>query len=131
VSVTFYACGFLSIPSPLKHPYCTSSMTLYFRAYETVCMLFGVIVVGAVLQNGTTNWLVGAGMCPGLESGGFAVLYYFGRLSLTTLYSLGWHLHHNGNWNLVPRARKSFGRRRGLDPECDASELIHATASRI
>jgi Ca2+:H+ antiporter len=37
------------------------SMTLYFRAYETVCMLFGVIVVGAVLQGGTTNWLVGAG----------------------------------------------------------------------
>jgi uncharacterized membrane protein len=26
-------------------------------------MLFGVIVVGAVLQNGTTNWLVGAGTC--------------------------------------------------------------------
>jgi Ca2+/H+ antiporter len=39
------------------------SMTLYFRAYETVCMLFGVIVVGAVLQGGTTNWLVGAGTC--------------------------------------------------------------------
>lgn len=42
------------------------SMTLYFRGYETVCMLFGVVVVGAVLQGGTTNWLVGAGTlrCP-------------------------------------------------------------------
>ena len=36
------------------------SMTLYFHAYETVCLLLSVIVVAAVLQGGTTNWLVGA-----------------------------------------------------------------------
>lgn len=36
------------------------SMTLYFHAYETVCLLLAVLVVAAVLQGGTTNWLVGA-----------------------------------------------------------------------
>lgn len=36
------------------------SMTLYFHAYETVCLLLSVLVVAAVLQGGTTNWLVGA-----------------------------------------------------------------------
>eukprot|EP00532_Pseudo-nitzschia_australis_P001244 CAMPEP_0168195858 /NCGR_PEP_ID=MMETSP0139_2-20121125/20138_1 /TAXON_ID=44445 /ORGANISM="Pseudo-nitzschia australis, Strain 10249 10 AB" /LENGTH=781 /DNA_ID=CAMNT_0008119857 /DNA_START=138 /DNA_END=2483 /DNA_ORIENTATION=+ len=36
------------------------SMTLYFHAYETVCLFLAVIVVAAVLQGGTTNWLVGA-----------------------------------------------------------------------
>ena len=36
------------------------SMTLYFHAYETTCLVFGVICVAAVLQGGTTNWLVGA-----------------------------------------------------------------------
>mmetsp|Transcript_8323 Transcript_8323/g.20565 ORF Transcript_8323/g.20565 Transcript_8323/m.20565 type:complete len:688 (-) Transcript_8323:800-2863(-) len=36
------------------------SMTLYFHAYETVCIFFAVIVIAAVLQGGTTNWLVGA-----------------------------------------------------------------------
>lgn len=36
------------------------SMTLYFHAYETVCLFFAVIVIAAVLQGGTTNWLVGA-----------------------------------------------------------------------
>lgn len=35
------------------------SMTLYFRSYETCCLALGVIVVAAVLQGGTTNWLVG------------------------------------------------------------------------
>lgn len=35
------------------------SMTLYFRAYETICLLLGVICVASVLQGGTTNWLVG------------------------------------------------------------------------
>ncbi len=35
------------------------SMTLYFRAYETICLLLGVLCVAAVLQGGTTNWLVG------------------------------------------------------------------------
>ena len=35
------------------------SMTLYFRAYETICLLLGVISVASVLQGGTTNWLVG------------------------------------------------------------------------
>jgi len=35
------------------------SMTLYFRGYETCCLFLGVIVVAAVLQGGTTNWLVG------------------------------------------------------------------------
>lgn len=34
-------------------------MTLYFRAYETICLLLGVFCVAAVLQGGTTNWLVG------------------------------------------------------------------------
>ena len=36
------------------------SMTLFFHGYETVSLFFGVIVVGAVLQSGSTNWLVGA-----------------------------------------------------------------------
>jgi len=36
------------------------SMTLYFHAYETVCLFLAVIVVAAFLQGGTTNWLVGA-----------------------------------------------------------------------
>ena len=35
------------------------SMTLYFHAYETVCLFLAVVVVAAVLQGGTTNWLVG------------------------------------------------------------------------
>lgn len=35
------------------------SMTLYFHGYETVCLLFAVIVVGAILQGGTTNWMTG------------------------------------------------------------------------
>ena len=35
------------------------SMTLYFRGYETCCLVLGVIIVAAVLQGGTTNWLVG------------------------------------------------------------------------
>lgn len=35
------------------------NMTLYFHAYETVCLFLAVIVVAAVLQGGTTNWLVG------------------------------------------------------------------------
>jgi len=35
-------------------------MTLYFHAYETICLLIAVIVIAAVLQGGTTNWLVGA-----------------------------------------------------------------------
>jgi Ca2+:H+ antiporter len=35
-------------------------MTLYFHAYETVCLLLSAIVVAAVLQGGTTNWMVGA-----------------------------------------------------------------------
>lgn len=34
-------------------------MTLYFRGYETICLLLGVLCVAAVLQGGTTNWLVG------------------------------------------------------------------------
>ena len=36
------------------------SMTLFFHAYETICLFLAVIVVAAVLQGGTTNWLVGA-----------------------------------------------------------------------
>ncbi len=36
------------------------SMTLYFHAYETVCLFLAVIVVAAILQGGTTNWMVGA-----------------------------------------------------------------------
>jgi len=35
------------------------SMTLFFRGFETCCLFLGVIVVAAVLQGGTTNWLVG------------------------------------------------------------------------
>lgn len=34
-------------------------MTLYFRGYETICLLLGVLCIAAVLQGGTTNWLVG------------------------------------------------------------------------
>lgn len=36
------------------------SMTLYFHGYETVCLFLAVVVVAAVLQGGTTNWMVGA-----------------------------------------------------------------------
>ena len=36
------------------------SMTLYFHGYETACLFFGVVTVGAILQGGTTNWLTGA-----------------------------------------------------------------------
>ncbi|GAX11700.1 Ca2+:H+ antiporter [Fistulifera solaris] len=36
------------------------SMTLFFHGYETVSLFFGVMVVGVILQSGTTNWLVGA-----------------------------------------------------------------------
>jgi Ca2+/H+ antiporter len=35
------------------------SMTLYFHSYETVCLLLCTLIVAAVLQGGTTNWLVG------------------------------------------------------------------------
>jgi len=35
------------------------NMTLYFRGYETICLLLGVLCVATVLQGGTTNWLVG------------------------------------------------------------------------
>jgi len=35
------------------------SMTLFFHGYETVSLVFGVMVLSAVLQGGTTNWLVG------------------------------------------------------------------------
>jgi len=35
------------------------SMTLYFRGYETACLFLSVFCVAAVLQGGTTNWLVG------------------------------------------------------------------------
>lgn len=38
------------------------SMTLYFHAYETACLLLAVLVAAAVLQGGTTNWLVGMTM---------------------------------------------------------------------
>lgn len=34
-------------------------MTLYYRSYETICLLLGVLCVAAVLQGGTTNWLAG------------------------------------------------------------------------
>jgi Ca2+:H+ antiporter len=36
------------------------SMTLFFHAYETICLFLSVVVIAAVLQGGTTNWLVGA-----------------------------------------------------------------------
>lgn len=35
------------------------NMTLYFHTFETVCLFFGVIVVAAILQGGSTNWFVG------------------------------------------------------------------------
>lgn len=35
-------------------------MTLYFHSYETVCLLLCTLIVAAILQGGTTNWLVGA-----------------------------------------------------------------------
>ena len=35
------------------------SMSLYFRGFETCCLIFSVVSVAAVLQGGTTNWLVG------------------------------------------------------------------------
>jgi len=38
------------------------SMTLFFHAYETACLFLAVIVVAAVLQGGTTNWLIGLTM---------------------------------------------------------------------
>jgi Ca2+/H+ antiporter len=38
------------------------SMTLYFHGYETACYLVAVLVVAAVIQGGTTNWLVGSTM---------------------------------------------------------------------
>ena len=31
----------------------------YYQGYETACLLLGVLCVAAVLQGGTTNWLVG------------------------------------------------------------------------
>jgi Ca2+:H+ antiporter len=38
------------------------SMTLFMGGYETCCLFFGVVVVAAVLQGGTTNWLVGTAL---------------------------------------------------------------------
>ena len=35
------------------------SMSMYVRGYETCCLIFGVLLVAAVLQGGTTNWLSG------------------------------------------------------------------------
>lgn len=35
-------------------------MTLFFRGYETVSLFFAVVVVGAILQGGTTNWMTGS-----------------------------------------------------------------------
>mmetsp|Transcript_9485 Transcript_9485/g.13444 ORF Transcript_9485/g.13444 Transcript_9485/m.13444 type:complete len:167 (-) Transcript_9485:61-561(-) len=34
-------------------------ISLYFRSYESICFVFGVLCIGAVIQGGTTNWLVG------------------------------------------------------------------------
>ena len=31
----------------------------YYQGYETACLLLGVLCIAAVLQGGTTNWLVG------------------------------------------------------------------------
>ena len=31
----------------------------YYQGYETACLLLGVLCVAAILQGGTTNWLVG------------------------------------------------------------------------
>lgn len=36
------------------------SMSLFLRGFETCCLIFSVVSVAAVLQGGTTNWLVGA-----------------------------------------------------------------------
>ena len=36
------------------------SMTLYFHSYETACLFFCTVLVAAVLQGGSTNWLVGS-----------------------------------------------------------------------
>ena len=36
------------------------SLSLFFRGFETCCLIFSVVSVAAVLQGGTTNWLVGA-----------------------------------------------------------------------
>jgi Ca2+:H+ antiporter len=38
------------------------SMTLFFRGYETCCLFLSVVVVAAILQGGTTNWLVGTSL---------------------------------------------------------------------
>ena len=35
------------------------SMTLYLHGYETACLFLAVVTVAAILQGGTTNWLVG------------------------------------------------------------------------
>lgn len=53
-------------------------MTLYFRTYETVCLLLGVLCVAAVLQGGTTNWLVGLFM-----------------MSIFAMISVGFAYHEN------------------------------------
>lgn len=36
------------------------SMTLYVHSYETACLFLCTVIVAAILQGGTTNWLVGA-----------------------------------------------------------------------
>ena len=36
------------------------SMSLFFRGFETCCLIFSVVSIAAVIQGGTTNWLVGA-----------------------------------------------------------------------
>jgi Ca2+/H+ antiporter len=49
------------LPGSVLIGYCLDrSMTLYFHSYETVCLLLCTLIVAAVLQGGTTNWLVGA-----------------------------------------------------------------------
>lgn len=60
------------------------SMTLYFHGYETVCMFFAVVTVAAVLQGGTTNWLVGASKCFSNHEGGLAAIVVTTLLTLSS-----------------------------------------------
>ena len=56
------------------------SMTLFFRGYETCCLFLGVVTVAAVLQGGTTNWLVGMSL-----------------IGIYTMIATGFWFHENEN----------------------------------
>ncbi|GMI42317.1 hypothetical protein TeGR_g14166, partial [Tetraparma gracilis] len=50
-------------------------LTLFMEGYETACMMCACLVVAAVVQQGKSNWMVGAALLGlyGVMAGGFII----------------------------------------------------------